>query len=71
MVPEGSVLSPLVFLLNVNAFSNSSNVLDFRLFADDANLFDAGKSLHDFEYALNIELLCSNKLSLNIKNQIM
>ena len=38
-VPQGSVLGPLLFLLYVNDFKCCSELLDFHLFADDANLF--------------------------------
>ena len=38
-VPQGSVLGPLLFLIYINDFHNCSELLDFHLFADDANLF--------------------------------
>ena len=72
-VPQGSVLGPLLFLLYINDFNNSSNQLDFHLFADDSNLFYAHKSLLQLETTVNNELhevfnwLCANKLSLNIE----
>ena len=71
-VPQGSVLGPLLFLIYINDFSNCSEILDFHLFADDANLFYKHKDLKVLESKVNNKLvnihawLSASKLSLNI-----
>ena len=48
-VPQGSTFGPLLLLLHINDLANSSDVLFFRLFADDANIFYATKTSKDLE----------------------
>ena len=61
-IPQGSVLGPI-----------SSELFDFHLFADDANLFYEYKNISVLETTVNAELnrvydwLCANMLSLNIQ----
>jgi len=70
-VPQGSVLGSILFLLYINDFHLSSNLLNFHLFADDANIFLSNKKLDVLESTLNTELtnvqnwLHANKHSLN------
>ena len=72
-VQQGSVLGPLLFLVYLNDICNSSNLLDFFLFADDTNLLYADRSLKNLELTVNKELakvsdwLIANKLTVNIK----
>lgn len=78
-VPQGSILGPLLFILYINDFVNSTSILHKVLFADDTNLFLSYKHPRELENILNSELakvdtwFRCNKLSINISktNYIM
>ena len=70
-VPQGSILGPLLFILYVNDITNTSNVLDFILFADDTTILYSDKNITNCLHLINEELkevsnwFKANKLSVN------
>ena len=71
-VPQSSILCPPLFYIYVNDISNVSSLLQYILFADDANIFCSHSNLDSHVQILNNELpkLCNwfkcNKVSLNL-----
>ena len=70
-VPQGSILGPLLFILYINDIVNTSNMLQFILFADDTTILFSDKDISNKVVIINMELkevtnwFKTNKLSVN------
>ena len=70
-VAQGSIFGPLLFILYVNDITNTSNVLEFVLFADDTTITYSHSDVMSKFDMINSELqevtnwLKANKLSVN------
>ena len=68
----GSILGPLLFIIFINYFPKSSTYFSTRLYADDSSFTASGSKLDSLRCEINnhlpvnYELLCSNKLTLNL-----
>ena len=74
--PQGSILSPLLFLIFINDIINCSNILHFHLFADDTCVYLNDANLVSLYTILNVELckigrwITANSLSLNVSKSV-
>ena len=55
-VPQGSILSPLMFTLLLNDIDINVQVCDLIFYTDDIVMFHAGRKSTDIENSLSIEL---------------
>ena len=72
-VPQGSILKPLLFLININDIFLAAPKVSFHLFADDTCIFHSNKNYKKLEDEINTSLdnitnwLKANKLMINVK----
>ena len=66
-VPQGSVLEPLHFIIYINGIYRCTELGKFILFADDTNIYVAGKCLTKvYEIANKVLEMISRYMSCNL-----
>ena len=68
-VPQGFILEPLLFLIFVNDFKNSTKLFNPVMFADDTNFFNTNKNIKGLFETVNKELHYVNEWFL--KNKLL
>ena len=72
-VPQGSILGPLLFIIDIIDIPNVSQIAKFILYADDANIIITGNNITEVDAQLRdlckilLKWVDSNGLRLNLK----
>ena len=56
-VPQGSIISPLLFIIYMNDIINSCNLLKFVLYADDTSVLHTSDNVNILINMINIEMM--------------